>query len=243
MRNISKYEDEYLKPDFEAFLVKQRRRKVLEAVFGKRNILEIGCGMEPLFMYMSWPGIEKVTVFEPGKNFAENALKHVKNTGMDVQVIGHPFASGDCDRQCYDAIVCSGLLHELENPEEMLRDIYTVSKVDTVIHINVPNANSFHRILAREMGILSDEKELSERNIRFQQHRVFDMKELCRMLNSCGFEVIESGSYFIKPFTHDQMKKMLDTAILNEEVLDGLYNMTKYMPEFGCEIYANCRKR
>ena len=36
---------------------------------------------------------------------------------------------------------------------------------------------------------------------------------------------------------------MMEKEILNESVLDGLYHLTKYMPEFGSEIYVNCKLR
>ena len=43
--------------------------------------------------------------------------------------------------------------------------------------------------------------------------------------------------YFIKPFTHKQMFEMLETKIIDEKVLEGLYGMTKYMPNLGSEIF------
>jgi len=37
MRDISKYEDEYIKPDFEQYQVAQRRKKVLESIKGRKK--------------------------------------------------------------------------------------------------------------------------------------------------------------------------------------------------------------
>nr|WP_287990742.1 methyltransferase domain-containing protein [Ruminococcus sp.] len=140
-----------------------------------------------------------------------------------------------------DFILCSSLLHELEDPEKMLHDIYEIANEKTVVHINVPNAYSMHRLLARESGLIDDVKAFSERNKLLQQNNVFDMEMLITMVERCGFRVIESGSYFMKPFTHWQMQKMLDEGIIDTHILDGLYGMSKFFDEYGSEIYVNCR--
>lgn len=49
------------------------------------------------------------------------------------------------------------------------------------------------------------------------------------------------GSYFIKPFTHDQMEGMLEKGILSPTILEGLYGMSVELPDYGAEIYVNCR--
>ena len=47
----------------------------------------------------------------------------------------------------------------------------------------------------------------------------------------------------MKPFTHSQMYEMMCKSIIDEKVLDGLYEMTEYMPEMGSEIYVNVRRK
>lgn len=45
----------------------------------------------------------------------------------------------------------------------------------------------------------------------------------------------------MKPFSHNQMYEMMQSAIIDEKVLDGLYRLAEYMPEYGSEIYVNCK--
>lgn len=142
-----------------------------------------------------------------------------------------------CD---YDMVVCASLLHEVENPEELLHAIASICKKDTIVHIDVPNANSMHRILGKEVGIISDVHDKSESNIVLQQNSVLDMQMLKSIVEKNFFRVVESGSYFIKPFTHAQMFEMLQAEIINEAVIEGLYRIGDYFPEFGSEIYVNC---
>lgn len=243
MRNISDYENEYLKPDFEKYQVIQRRKKVLDSIYGRKKILEIGCGIDPMFKYIDWE-VDVYKVFEPGGKFIDNAKKVARDIGKEILFINKPFtAEDDTDGLEYDAVICSGLLHEVENPAELLENICMVSNKETLIHINVPNANSFHRLLAKEMKLISDTKQFSERNVKLQQNTVFDMDSLKSLCGEAGLVVESCGSYFVKPFAHFQMKQMMDEGIIDERVLDGLYSMTKYMPELGSEIYVNCRKQ
>lgn len=140
-----------------------------------------------------------------------------------------------------DFLICSSLLHELEKPDDMLLAIHDSMDEKSVVHINVPNANSLHRILARDMRMISDVHSLSRQNIKLQQQTVFDLDSLISLVESCGFEVIDQGSYFVKPFTHKQMQQMLDEKIISEETLDGFYKLTEQLPVYGSEIFVNCR--
>ena len=57
-----------------------------------------------------------------------------------------------------------------------------------------------------------------------------------------GFQVIDQGSIFIKPFTHRQMQDLVDKKFLTREMLAGFDELTKWLPEFGSEIWVTARK-
>lgn len=244
MRDISRYTQNYLNDDFEKYQVIYRRKKVLEILgrYSHRRILEIGCGMEPLFNFINEDEYEKYVVVEPSKVFFENAnlLAAYRNK---VQCINEFFEYSVALReQNFDCIICSGLLHEIENQSEFLKNILLLCDKKTNVHINVPNANSFHRLLAKQMGIIEDVHELSQKNYKYQHNNVFDLQQLEELVQSIGFTVVEQGSYFVKPFTHEQMHRMMKENIIDDRVLDGLYGMEKYLKNFGSEIYVNLRK-
>lgn len=241
MRDIERYTEEYNKNAFENYQVKFRRKNVLEIMrqYQPKCILEIGCGNEPLFPHISWEFSDYVIV-EPGVSFIENAKKIAKD--VRIQFVHDYFrASEELKKKRFDYIICSGLLHEVEEPQCLLREIAAFCSKNTMVHINVPNANSMHRLLAVKMGMIRDLYELSAQNERLQQHMVFDRTLLCAMVEGAGFQVVGQGSYFIKPFTHRQMHLMLEQKILTEEMLDGLYLLAEDMPELGSEIWVNCK--
>lgn len=246
MRDIASYSEEYYKLEFEKYEVKFRRNKILKIMgdHAFKSILEIGCGMEPIFLF--YDTYDRYTLIEPSLRFYENALKLNENiAGTERRTLINDYFGINTRvyESKYDFILCSSLLHELEDPDSFLRFIADACDDDTIVHINVPNATSFHRILAARMGVIGDVHQLSERNIAFQQHNVYGMDELIETVENAGFEVIDKGGFFIKPFTHAQLSSMLLGNIIDERTLDGLELMSEDLPDMCSEIYVNVRKK
>ncbi len=241
-RNIIAYEKDYIDTSngFEQYKVIYRRKKILEIIdhYRPETILEIGCGLRPLFLYAKEYSF---TIVEPSEKFYKNA-KELSVNHKNVTCIKEVFeeVASELDKK-YDMIVCSSLLHEVMDPVKLLKAIGMVCNKDTVVHINVPNAYSLHRLLGVEVGLLTDVFAKSEGNIKFQQNTNFDMKRLRDMCEETEMNILEEGSYFIKPFSHMQMAAMMEKGIIDERVLDGLYSLSRYMPQFGSELYINCR--
>lgn len=243
---IAQYEDRYLADyGFEAVMVAARQRLVLE-VLGKirpQVVLEAGCGLDMLASRAHKAGlpIEQWVIVEPSERFcaAARALKMGK-TRVDV-IHGFLEDATEAIRQrCIrapDIIICSGLLNEVEEPEKFLKVARGLLGPSGTVHVNVPNAHSFHRRLARGMGIIQAENQLTERNVKLAQYRVFDFDSLIGLVQDAGFRVVEQGGYFVKPFTHAQMESMAN--VLSDEILDGLWKLGRAIPELASEIYVN----
>ena len=241
MRNIENYVEKYTKAGFEDYKVLYRRKKILEVIekYHSKKILEIGCGMEPLFQYVD---DAEFTIVEPSEVFCNNVTDLLHDGKYNVKCIQGLFEEVAANlSKDYDLIICSSLLHEVEHPGRFIEAIAQTCCSDTVVHVNVPNANSMHCLLGKELGVLSDIHDMTENNKEFQQNNVFDKCKLEMIVNNYGLEVIESGSFFVKPFSHNQMYEMMQSAIIDEKVLDGLYRLAEYMPEYGSEIYVNCK--
>lgn len=245
MRNIEEYTNEYLKSDFELNVqVTYRRKKVLHAIkqYHPTKLLEIGCGMEPLFPHLDLSLFEKIVVIEPSEIF----FKHAQNLAdqmteqKKICVINKTVeeVADQLDIE-FDMIICSGLLHEIEDPKIFLTLIKRLCTKITVLHLNVPNAMSLHRLLAYEMGLIEDVHHMSERNYQLQQNQVFDAERLEKLIESVGFKVISQGTYFCKPFTHDQMQQLQKIGFLTEQMLEGLDRLVEFLPEYGSEIFMN----
>ena len=68
------------------------------------------------------------------------------------------------------------------------------------------------------------------------------MKSLSEIAEKSGFEIIDKGTYFIKPFTNIQFEQMIDAKIIGENIFRGLEKMIKYMPDLGAEMYINVKR-
>jgi hypothetical protein len=65
---------------------------------------------------------------------------------------------------------------------------------------------------------------------------VFDLESLNRLVSQSRLEVVESGGYFLKPFTHQQMSAL---PFLDDRMLDGLMRLGAELPDLASEIYVN----
>ena len=244
MRNLENYQKKYLKLAFEDIQAKYRKKKIIEILehHAPKSILEIGCGMDSIFNYFT--NCELITVIEPCKNFYENALRQSKNK-PSIEVINLDLVSAVKHNlePKYDFILLSSLLHELPKYQEILDYVFKLCSRDTIVHINVPNARSFHRLLALKMGIIEDVFEKSDTQKNMQQFHTFDIQSLKSVVTSCGFDIIDEGSYFLKPFTHSQMAWLKEINFLDEKMLMGFYELTSIFPDNGSEIYVNVKRR
>ena len=241
-KDIKSYADEYINDyGFEAHLVRYRQEKVLSRLlkYQPRTVVEIGCGLtlqaaKLLEAGGSW---DKWVIVEPSSKFAQEA----RNAGLPNLDVVEGFFEEVLDQVPGDAdmILCSGLLHEVPSSDELLASITGKMSRKTVLHANVPNAGSFHRRLAKAMGLIDDLKSISERNALLQQPRVYDAKALQAQLNAHGLTITESGGYFVKPFTHGQMEQLV--PILGQPVLDGLHILGEELPELASEVFCEAQ--
>ena len=243
-RDLARYERSYQSASFEPTQAALRKRVVTTQLklWQARRVLEVGCGMAPIFT--DYREFSKLTIVEPGRHFAEHA-RHLAGTDDRILVIQdfleNATGSAPLRGQTFDAILVSGLLHEIPEPQELLQALRPLCKPATRLHVNVPNARSLHRLLALEMGLIDDLYALSDRQRMLQQHSTFDLQSLTELCHRAGYEVIGQGSYFIKPFAHAQMQQLQDIGMLDERMLDGLMGLEKHLPGLGSEIYLNLR--
>jgi hypothetical protein len=236
----AEYASQYASRAFETVLVRIRQEQVLDAMarYPHARILEVGCGLDPLFTRV--PQCESFTVVEPSSEFAQHA-RALAAGRADVHVVAAFLEDvvSELAALAPDFIAVSSLLHEVRDVHGLLAALRTIATPRTVLHFNVPNVRSFHRLLAAEMGLIQDVFEPSPMERRFQRQRRFDARTLADLLEAEGFRVCRAGSYFIKPFTHAQMQAMLEGGIIDDRVVRGLQAMSRHFPDLGCEIFAD----
>ena len=259
-RDINLYVQDYIHKDndFENVMVHFRRQKVLEILrhYKAKNILEIGCGCQSIFdFYFDY---EKFFVVEPAEHFC-TLISKSKHYNPKITII-KDFLENQItplQRENFDFIILSSLLHEVQNPFEFLHIVKKLCVKNTILHINVPNNKSFHLLWAYESGLVQQIGNLTSTSVKLQQHSTFDKSSLAKIVKECGFSIVRDevstasslsmgggdgvGSYFIKPFNHKKMMELMNLDILDENLLEGLNKLCKYFPDNGAEIFVNCK--
>jgi trans-aconitate methyltransferase len=241
-KSIDSYTTEYMHDfGFEAQMVRYRRTLVLErlAHHAPRSVIELGCGIDLQAEGYNAAGgsWSDWSIVEPSQVFADHARA---STLPNLNVVQGFFEDVvDQIPDSADLVLCSGLLHEVPDSDRLIAAMCKKMGPNTALHVNVPNAQSMHRQLAKAMGLIGNLKAISQRNASLQQPRVYDLPDLIAQLERHGLTTTTSGGYFVKPFTHKQMEPLVDE--LGREVMDGLYELGKQMPNLGSEIYVEAR--
>jgi len=247
-RDLEKYAADYSHSyGFERWQVKFRRRTVLKHCSGlnPEHVLEVGCGVEPLFLH--YPPVCSWYVVEPSAPFAEMARAHA--LGLDGVQIVEGFLESSLETLAslqqnnpFDLIIAGGVLQEVPDPQAFLLSIHSLCSTTTVVHVNVPNADSWHRRTAVAMGLLSSTYQPSERASILQQRVVYDRRALFTEVKQAGFQVIADGGIFFKPFDHARMLAALDCRVLTEAHLEAYAQLGEELPHLASEIWVHLRK-
>lgn len=237
MYDQDEYQLNYKNLTFEDKLRKYRMNYIIDylGTIKSKKILEIGCGNDPVFL--CYDDYEIMDIVEPGNHFYAFTKNKIGNDSrISIQNCFIEEAGLELKNE-YDVIIIGGFLHEIDNPEEVLEVVKNIAKPETIVMTYVPNANSFHRLLAVESGFIQSNHDFSENDKHFGRRNVYNVNSFLSLFVTSGYSVSKVDTYFIKPFTHEQMDAMMSLPFFKEEILEGLFKMCKYMPDMGCEIF------
>lgn len=208
---------------FETYLEIERRKQVVESANDCKHdtILDVGPGLLPYYEHIE--GWSEYVAVDPNKEFLENmpdSVTSIHSTLEDVDLT-----------RTFDFIIISGVLQVVDDQDRFLKKIKTLSHKDTLIHINVSNGQSFHRLLGLHMGMLKNVEQKSEQDIAHGHGVTFTQASLITILNQNGFYTHNAKTYMMKPFADHQM-----STIITKDIAHGLQKMSIYFNRYGSEI-------
>lgn len=236
--------------DFETVCLAARQQHNLRQVQALQpvNVLEVGCGPELLCLQaLAQPNrIAHWAAVEPAARWAEAAREMASREPRLTVVHDYIERAEAALSQLWpgplaDLVIVSGVIHETGAPEALLEAGLRWLKPGGHLLVSVPNAWSFHRLLAVQMGLAEAPEALSERNRLLGQPRVYrpqDLREL--VIGSLGLEEVSLDGYLFKPFTHAQMAGLLPS--LGERGVQGLIELGRQFPQQAAEIALLARK-
>ena len=244
-KDIQTYEQDYNDLPFEADQAYLRRLETLKLLHSYKpaRMLEVGCGMKPVFT--DFKGFSHLTVVEPAEGFAAHArlLAEQHDLAGKVAVKQAFLESADLEDGEFDMILLVSLLHEVADPEVFLKKAVSLGQSGARYMLNVPNQMSFHRQLAVKLGLIKEEFEISAQQVKLQQNRIFNRRNLTELSESVGLRVLDSYTSIFKPFTHGQMQKLMDQEILTREQVHVFCSMMPLVDhESGSEIMLVAEK-
>ena len=244
-KDIQTYEQDYNDLPFEADQAYLRRLETLKLLdsYKPARMLEVGCGMKPIFT--DFKSFSHMTVVEPAKGFASHARSLAEQHDLAGKVaVKQAFLEGaGLEGGEFDTILLISLLHEVADPEVFLKKAVSLGQSGARYMLNVPNQMSFHRQLAVKLGLIKEESEISAQQVKLQQNRIFNRQNLTELSESVGLRVLDSYTGIFKPFTHEQMQKLMDQEILTREQVHAFCSMMSLVDhEAGSEIMLVAEK-
>ncbi len=192
-------------------------------------------------------GFDAWTTVEPQDDFVAAARAAAAEDARLQVVQGYLEAQVDTLRALapggFDTVVISGLLHETSAPGALIAAAMALAAPGARFLASVPNARSFHRLLAVEAGLIPAPDTLSDRDAALGHPVVFDAEGLTVLLSGAGLVDLQIDGYLFKPFTHTQMENLLGAeGSAGSALVEGLIRLGKLFPGAAAEICATGRK-
>ena len=187
------------------------------------SMLELGLGHGYSTDYFARV-FDQYTVVEGSPEMIErfNARYSVSN----INIIQGYFENFDTPLR-FDAIGMGFVLEHVDDPTLLVRNFSRFLAPGGSIFIAVPNAESLHRRIGHEAGLLQDLQALSEADLDFGHQRYFTRDSLCELVENAGLEVSSIEGLLLKPVTTEQ----LDELDLSEPILQALLKVGVDYPE------------
>ena len=240
-RDLSDYLIQFNQLPFERTQEKFRKRKILELISEHNaeagKLLEVGPGLNPLFPFLN--KYDYAIALEPiNEIFRWLTESHSKKTNLEI--VNSDLEKFIFDNQDvkFDTVILSSVLHEIPNPEKILKMIHSVLTAGGQLFVVVPNNQSVHRLTGEKIGITKSLNELTETEKTMQQFSSYSPQLLSNQLENHGFKNIEIVTNFIKPLPHSGMQEAIDKFLMSEDDLEFLYRLSDLMPGFGSEIFG-----
>lgn len=236
MFDYQKYAQNYdNRKDFDRYLLDFKFAMLREWKENLGDCLELGCATG-LMTNMLLPFCQRLDIVDASKEYIELVKKKLAEAyperQQDINFYNCFFEEHKPEKK-YDAIMVAGVLPAIDKPEDFLRHISEWLKEDGFIFITSHNAFSLHRRLGKIMGLIKDERELSERDKKLFNHKkVYDLETLSGDVKKAGLRILKSGGVFLKPFPNEKM------AELDEKYINAFFEISKQIdPNLLAELY------
>lgn len=228
---LEKVADFYIvKKDYDYFNTKLASI-IISPLCENKNVLEIGCAdgvMTEDLVKVS----RTLTVVEPSTGYCDI----IRKNHTDVRV-NNCFLEEVKDTAKFDVVVMASLLHHIKDPVSYLDIVKKFLGDNGVVLATVPSMTSLHRQIGVKAGALQDIYDTTERNAQFNQFGRYDKPSFEALFRRCGYDVLESYGYMLKPFSSEQMMSLR----LDWKVIMALFEIGKENEHLASQLFLRAR--
>lgn len=152
--------------------------------------------------------------------------------GTEAVAVIHGMFEDFTTTEKYDVIVMGFILEHVADPAYILRRFRPFLTPGGSLFATVPNAESLHRRLGKEAGMLDDLMQLSDADRQLGHRRLYTVASLRSTVEQAGYTVKAVEGLFLKPIATSQIK----TLNLPEPVLAAMMKVGVQYPELSAGI-------
>ena len=222
--------------NYSEYLYRYRYRVVREYMQGP-DVLEVGVGYGDFSSWLSEELFQTVSIDGSQTNL-ERARSKAKSERIAFR---HTlFEEFDTDQRFDDILITNSLEH-VDEPISILEHMSGFLKPGGRIHITVPNADSVHRQLGVEMGMLQYEWSLNDHDHQVGHQRVYTSELLNEHVKRAGLVVEQSDGIIFKLLSNGQMETLIHEQ--GEALAEGLFALGRRHPALSAELYLCCTRK
>ncbi|VWC37916.1 class I SAM-dependent methyltransferase [Burkholderia lata] len=203
--------------------------------FGNGPALELGCheGQSTLLLAERF---DDLTVVEASSEAIDVAQKCV---GPSVRFINSTFENAELEAR-FESIFLINTLEHVDEPNAILTRIRQWLRPGGRFFVLVPNADAPSRQIAVQMGLIRTNNAVTSGEWTHGHRRTYSFDTLEADLREAGFSIEQRGGLMFKALANFQFDKALEAGIIDEQYLDGIYQLGMIYPAMTASIYMIC---
>lgn len=209
--------------DFDARYTMATVRRIAERVAPGDRVLELGCATGLMTAHLAGQGA-RVTGVDRSGAYLGRARARLGDRATFIRAgLDEPGWEGLAGGGFDHVLVCN-LIHELPDPAGLLTRAAALLAPAGLVHLSLQNPDSIHRLVAVEMGLIDDVRQVSDRGDRFGTLGLWGVDDLARLARRAGLGVVAWEGVMLKPLPNGMM------AGLPPEVLEGFERAARHLP-------------
>jgi 2-polyprenyl-3-methyl-5-hydroxy-6-metoxy-1,4-benzoquinol methylase len=206
--------------------------------FKNGSMLELG-SFKGDFTKRLLPYFNDITCVDASNEAIEIAKERIGNR---VQYVNDLFEKIILPKK-YENIILVHVLEHITDAVGLLKRINNEWLTETGrLFLVCPNANAPSRQIAVKMGLISHTTAVTDSEKLHGHHRTYTLDTLERDAKAAGLSIAHRSGIFFKALANFQWDRLLETDIINQQYLDGCFDLGLNYPDLCSSIFLVCEK-